>query len=109
MPRELATDNARGRAKANMRMSTVLGRTGAAAAVVGALCGPLSAASVFFQTNLTSDIPGLAANFDPNLQNPWGMAFTPTSPFWASDQGKNVSTLYNAAGAPQALVVSTPP
>src|SRR6266513_1902890 len=36
----------------------------------------------FVQTNLVSDIPGLAANTDPNLKNPWGIASSTTSPFW---------------------------
>jgi len=63
----------------------------------------------YFQTNLTSDIMGLAPNFDPNLKNPWGMSFAPTSPFWVSDQVTNVATLYNGVGVPQSLVVSIPP
>jgi uncharacterized protein (TIGR03118 family) len=63
----------------------------------------------YFQINLTSDINGLAPNLDPNLKNPWGMSFGLNSPFWISDQVTNVSTLYNAPGVPQALVVSTPP
>ena len=75
----------------------------------GICCGSLGAASLYFQTNLSSDVPGLAANLDPNLKNPWGMSFAPTSPFWVSDQGTNKSTLYNGAGVAQALVVSTPP
>jgi uncharacterized protein (TIGR03118 family) len=62
----------------------------------------------FTQTNLVSDVPGLAANTDPNLKNPWGVAFSATSPFWTSDQGTGLATLYNAAGAPQGLVVSIP-
>jgi len=70
--------------------------------------GSLNAATVYFQTNLTSDIPGLAANLDPNLKNPWGMSFSATSPFWASDQGTGKATLYSASGAPQALVVTIP-
>lgn len=72
----------------------------------GTLCGSLEAATVYYQTNLTSDVPGLAANLDPNLKNPWGMSFSATSPFWVSDQGTNKSTLYNGAGAAQALIVS---
>ena len=33
---------------------------------------------------------------DPNLQNPWGVAESPTgSPFWVSDNAAGVSTLYN--------------
>src|SRR5882757_3881508 len=63
----------------------------------------------YFQTNLTSDIPGLAANTDPQIQNPWGMSFSNTSPFWVSDQAAGVSTLYNGAGVKQGLVVTTPP
>ena len=62
----------------------------------------------FTQTNLVSDVPGLAANTDPNLKNPWGVAFSATSPFWTSDQRTGLSTLYNAAGAPQSLVVTVP-
>ena len=65
-------------------------------------------ADSFTQTNLVSDVPGLAANTDPNLKNPWGVAFSGTSPFWTADQVTGLSTLYNAAGVPQALVVSIP-
>jgi hypothetical protein len=63
-------------------------------------------AGTVVQTNLVSDIPGEAANTDPNLLNPWGISFSATSPFWVSDQASNVSTLYSATGAPVALVVS---
>ena len=53
-----------------------------------------SAAAVgFSQINLTSDVPGMAANADPNLKNPWGMSFALTSPFWVSDQVTGVSAL----------------
>lgn len=65
-------------------------------------------ADSFTQTNLVSNIPGLAANTDPNLKNPWGVSFSATSPFWTADQGAGLSTLYNAAGTPQALVVTIP-
>jgi uncharacterized protein (TIGR03118 family) len=50
--------------------------------------------SLLAQTNLVSDIPGLAALTDPNLQNPWGISHSPTSPFWVSDQRTNLTTLY---------------
>ena len=82
--------------------------------VLLALCGAVMLsgslhATAFFQTNLASDVPLLAANPDPNLKNPWGMSFSPTSPFWVSNQGSNNATLYNGAGVPQALIVSTLP
>src|SRR5262249_33018139 len=61
----------------------------------------------YLKTNLAADIPGMAAHTDPNLVNPWGMAFAVTSPFWIADEVTNVATLYNGSGIPQALVVST--
>src|SRR5450432_1464899 len=63
----------------------------------------------YVQTNLTSDLPGVAAVQDPNLVNPWGMAFSPTSPVWISDNGTGKATLYNGAGVAQSLVVTIPP
>lgn len=45
---------------------------------------------------------------DPNLLNPWGLTASSTSPFWVSDNGAGVSTLYNTTGMPQALIVSIP-
>jgi uncharacterized protein (TIGR03118 family) len=52
----------------------------------------------FTQTNLVSDIPGLAKITDPQLVNPWGVSHSPTSPFWTSNQGKNTATLYAVTG-----------
>jgi uncharacterized protein (TIGR03118 family) len=62
----------------------------------------------YLQTNLVSDISGLAAVTDPHLVNPWGLSLTATSPWWVSDNGTGLSTLYNGAGAIQALVVTVP-
>jgi uncharacterized protein (TIGR03118 family) len=60
------------------------------------------------QTNLVSDIPGLAVTTDPNLIDPWGISNSATSPYWISDQGTNRATLYNGAGTITALVVGVP-
>jgi uncharacterized protein (TIGR03118 family) len=60
----------------------------------------------YAQTNLVSNIPGLAAFTDPNLQNPWGIAMSAASPFWISDNASGKATIYNTAGAPQGLVVT---
>lgn len=73
-------------------LATVLG-AGAMALTVST-----ARATVFSQTNLVSDVPGLAAITDPKLKNPWGVSFSPTSPFWISDQGTNTSTLYSVNG-----------
>src|SRR5262249_45189470 len=48
----------------------------------------------YVQTNLVSDIPGLALLTDPNLKNPWGTSFTADGSFSIADQRTNVSTLY---------------
>jgi uncharacterized protein (TIGR03118 family) len=53
------------------------------------------------QTNLVSDLPGVAQNLDPNLVNPWGISESSSSFFWISDNGAGVSTLYNGQGQPQ--------
>jgi len=60
------------------------------------------------QTNLVSDVPGLAAVTDPNLKNPWGMSFSATSPFWVSDTAANVTTVYNGAGGTARAPVAVP-
>jgi uncharacterized protein (TIGR03118 family) len=67
----------------------------------------------YVQTNLVSDVPGLAAHTDPNLKNPWGTSVGPGSPIWVSDNAAGVSTLYDGAGNPQPgpkdqLVVAIP-
>lgn len=46
------------------------------------------------QTNLVSNQPGVALLHDPDLINAWGISFSPTSPFWVSANGTNISTLY---------------
>jgi len=67
-------------------------------------------------TNLVTD--NQAANpakiTDPHLVNAWGISQTPTSPFWVSDNGTGLSTLYSVnpttnATAIVPLVVSIPP
>ena len=67
---------------------------------VGALCaGAWRAEAQYVQTNLVSDIPGLATITDPSLVNPWGVSFMGASPFWVSNQGANTSTLYAVTGS----------
>jgi uncharacterized protein (TIGR03118 family) len=65
-------------------------------------------ADSFTQTNLVSNVPGMAAVTDSNLKNPWGVSFSATSPFWVSNQVTGNATLYNGAGAITALVVAIP-
>jgi len=84
------------------------------AALVVAVPLPASAnGGGYAQENLVSDQPGVAQLTDPNLVNAWGMSHGPNTPVWVSDNGKDVSTLYNGDvnGSPVAaipLVVSIP-
>lgn len=52
------------------------------------------------QTNLVSDLSGMANNTDPLLVNPWGVAFSKGGPIWVSDNNSGFSTVYNGAGVP---------
>jgi uncharacterized protein (TIGR03118 family) len=69
----------------------------------------------FAQTNLVSDGFVPAVTMDPNLINPWGIAHSATSPFWVSDNGMGVTTVYTGAGTLvkvgglDAITIATPP
>jgi hypothetical protein len=67
------------------------------------LSGSLNAATAFFQTNLASDIPFMAANFDPNLKNPWGMSFSPAARFGFRTRGQT-TPLYTTARCSTGIV-----
>ncbi len=72
-----------------------------AAIALGAVCAGagLAEAATYLQTNLVSDIPGLATLTDPNLTNTWGVSHLPGSPFWISNQGTSTSSLYTVTGS----------
>jgi len=78
----------------------------AAAAILAFTAAPATAA--YIQQNLVSDLPGLATFTDPDLVNPWGIARSPTSPWWVSNNGTAKSTLYDAGGVKRPLVVTIP-
>jgi uncharacterized protein (TIGR03118 family) len=83
-----------------MKVASRLEATGLATAIAlaGFCVGAGRAEADYVQTNLVSDIPGLAAITDPELVNPWGVSHSATSPFWVSDQGQNAATLYTVTG-----------
>jgi uncharacterized protein (TIGR03118 family) len=76
---------------------------------VGAGMAALSgqAKAFYQQTNLVSDLAGVAEVQDPNLVNPWGMSSSSSSPIWVSDNGSDQATVYNGAGQP--VQVGAPP
>jgi uncharacterized protein (TIGR03118 family) len=71
------------------------------AIAMSALCvgAKLAEAATFIQTDLVSDIPGLAAITDPNLTNTWGVSHLPGSPFWISNQANGTASLYTVTGS----------
>jgi uncharacterized protein (TIGR03118 family) len=74
------------------------------------LAATAQAGNTFSVTNLvTNDQTVNSAQItDPNLVNPWGVSFTPTSPLWVSDNGPGVSSLYSISNTDQVSIVTTP-
>jgi uncharacterized protein (TIGR03118 family) len=92
------------------RLGIILAALSALALV---LAGPADAhgggkgANVYKKRNLVSDIDGVARITDPNLVNPWGLAFGPATPAWVADNGTDVSTLYSG-GVRKSIPVTLP-
>jgi uncharacterized protein (TIGR03118 family) len=92
-------------------MSVSVVRESALAVVIFALLLSGSAnAQQYHRTDLTANASSVSPstpniNVDPNLVNAWGLSRSSGSPWWVSDNGTGLSTLYNASGAPQSLVV----
>lgn len=59
-------------------------------------------------TILVSNEQDEAPVVDPLLVNAWGIAASPTGPWWVANNGTGTSTLYTGAGAKQSLEVSVP-
>lgn len=94
--------------------------TTVAAGAATLICGAIGAGSAlagddadgqtaYQQTNLVSNVAGLAPTTDANLLNPWGIAWAPGGALWASDNNGSLSTLYSGGGAIVPLVVTIPP
>ena len=73
------------------------------------IAGMARAATEFEQTNLVSDgsVPAFLTN--SNLINPWGISEGSGTPFWISDNGRGVTTLYQVPGPLNTPVAKFPP
>ena len=49
----------------------------------------------YSQTNLVSNVTGVATTTDTQLVNPWGISVLPGQDFWIADNNSGVSTLYD--------------
>ena len=68
-----------------------------------------NAQNLYSVHNLRSDVPGAAAVTDGDLVNGWGIVASGTSPWWVSDNGTSLSTIYNGnTNAKAGLVVTVP-
>jgi uncharacterized protein (TIGR03118 family) len=85
---------------------------------IAVLSHGLAFAQMYHRTDITADASttaATAANIDSNLVNAWGLSRGSGGPWWVSDNGTGLSTVYTAAGAPfvppnatKALVVTIP-
>jgi uncharacterized protein (TIGR03118 family) len=98
-----------------MRVAAVLGTVAACGALAWSAVAPAGAsvaATGTVQVNkLVSDQAGVAQLTDPDLVNAWGLALSPTSPLWVSDNGSDASTIYATSGSTVSkvpLTVSVP-
>ncbi|MBS1804985.1 MAG: TIGR03118 family protein [Acidobacteria bacterium] len=55
----------------------------------------------YTQTNLVSNVPGLALTLDTSLDNPWGLAGSANQPFRIALNGKGKFESYNGSGVLQ--------
>jgi hypothetical protein len=73
-----------------------------ALAVVAAAIGTgtvRAASGAYIGNPLVSDGGTTAPTNDTSLVNGWGLSAGPTTPWWASDNGTSLSTLYSGTGA----------
>jgi uncharacterized protein (TIGR03118 family) len=83
--------------------------------IVLAICFPILLTSfaaaqyapIYLVSNRVGATP-FSIRRDPNLVNGWGLAFFPKGPFWVSDAGTGVSTVYGRFGRTLPLVVTVP-
>ena len=80
-----------GRLRTTFALGLVAALAALAAAAPAAASHPRNA---YHQTNLVSDLPGMAQLTDPDLVNPWGLAAGPTTPAWVADNGTDKATIY---------------
>jgi len=68
-----------------------------------------NALAQYKKTVLVSNLAKGAKHQDTQMENAWGLAYSPGEPFWLSDEYTGLSTLYDGSGVKQSLVVTIPP
>ncbi len=78
----------------------------------GSGSGSNTKANVYVRTNLLSNIAGYAdsagsaLHTDPNLKNPWGITYSPSGPFWISNNNSGTLGLYDGSGNIQGTAIT---
>ena len=92
-------------------MRTFVSRLISASLALLVAAGTARAGAIYVQTNLVTSNQSVvqAQQTDPNLINPWGMAFSTTSPLWVSNQGSGNATVYKLTGTSSSPTLLTVP
>ena len=91
-------------ATAALALTAVLG-----ACEIDSFTNFISPLNAFKQTNLVADAVGAGARtVDPNLVNPWGIAFGSTRNLWVANNMTGTSTVYDSLGNKLPIVVDVP-
>ena len=78
-------------------------------AAIATLALPLRAAPLlqgYAVTNLVADLPGVAANLDTNLLNPWGLTFDESGDPIVADNANNLASFYGPDGTPVPFTIN---
>ncbi len=91
-----------------MRLAIVAALVAGGIAIGAALALGGSPRNAYVVHALVADRQGRAAHVDSQLVNAWGLAASPTGPWWTSNEASATSTLYSGAGRRQLLTVRVP-
>ena len=89
-----------------MRLAALTVAAGLSSACSEPVIEPEATAGFLFEeVDLVSNVEGRAAVTDPNLINPWGLAFGPETPFWIANNGTSSLTSYDVESGQSPLIV----
>jgi uncharacterized protein (TIGR03118 family) len=74
----------------------------------GSETGGTQESRAFEVHDLVSDQADMAVQMDPNLVNPWGLAFGPDTYFWVANNKTSTATLYDGDGNIESDLVGGP-
>jgi len=81
--------------KTKLRLALLFASAATVAVATVGLVSAAPGAAGYEAVLLVSNHPGVAATYDPDLVNAWGISHGPGTPLWVSDNGTNKTTLYD--------------